>query len=143
VDSFRDDPEYNVMKYLVFGIISVVYFQSYKLLFLKPIAFLFIWSSHFTVLRIVAPGKTKSQFRFVQLYIAYPSLGKTSEAVPGVVPYFCATSLNSPLSWPPPSLVPLLSAGVPCYAIVDTAPLIARPGPPPLFPLSGPVFSIQ
>jgi len=51
------------MKYLVFGIISdlisVVYFQSYKLLFLKPIAFLFIWSSHFTVLRIVAPDKTK------------------------------------------------------------------------------------
>ena len=61
--SFRDDPQYNVMKYLVFGIISdlisVVYFQSYKLLFLKPIAFLFIWSSHFTVLRIVTPDKTK------------------------------------------------------------------------------------
>ena len=28
---FRDDPQYNVMKYLVFGIISVVYYQSYKL----------------------------------------------------------------------------------------------------------------
>ena len=29
--------------------------------------------------------------------------------------------------WPQSSLVPLLSAGVPCCAIVDTAPLIARP----------------
>ncbi len=27
---FRDDPQYNVMKYLVFEIISVVYYQSYK-----------------------------------------------------------------------------------------------------------------
>ena len=35
---FRDDPQYNVMKYLVFGTISVVYYQSYKLLFLNPIA---------------------------------------------------------------------------------------------------------
>ena len=54
-------------------------------------------------------------------------LWKTSEAVPGVVPYFCATSLNSPLSWPPPSLVSLLSASLPCCAIVDAAPVIARP----------------
>ena len=44
-----------------------------------------------------------------------------------IVRCFCDTSLNSPLSWPPPSLVPLLSANVPCCAIVDTAPLIARP----------------
>ena len=44
-----------------------------------------------------------------------------------IVRCFCDTSLNSPLSWPPPSLVPLLSASVPCCAIVDTAPLIARP----------------
>ena len=34
---FRDDPQYNVMKYFVFGTISVVYYQSYKLLFLKLI----------------------------------------------------------------------------------------------------------
>jgi hypothetical protein len=64
---------------------------------------------------------------FAPHVIAYPSLGKTSEAVSGVVPYFCDTSLNSHLSWPPPILVLLLSAGVPCCAIVDTAPLIARP----------------
>ena len=93
-----------------------------------------------SILVLAGPG---CELVFAQSAIAYPSLGKAAEAVPGVVPYFCATSLNSPLSWPPPSLVPLLSAGVPCYAIVDTAPLIARPGPPPLFPLSGPVFSIQ
>ena len=60
--SFRDDPQYNVMKYLVFGIISVIYFQIYKLLFLKPIAFLFIWSSHFTVFHrpIENPSLTRS-----------------------------------------------------------------------------------
>ena len=46
---------------------------------------------------------------FVPSAIAYPSLGKTAEAVPGVIPCFCATSLDSPLSWPPPSLVLLLS----------------------------------
>ena len=42
---FRDDPQYNVMKYLVFGTISVVYYQSYKLLFLKPISMVYtlIW----------------------------------------------------------------------------------------------------
>jgi hypothetical protein len=38
---FRDDPQYNVMKYLVFGTISVVYYQSYKLLFLNPIAMVY------------------------------------------------------------------------------------------------------
>jgi len=38
---FRDDPQYNVMKYLVFGTISVVYYQSNKLLFLNPIAMVY------------------------------------------------------------------------------------------------------
>ncbi len=77
-----------------------------------------------SILVLTGPGR---ELMFAPHAIAYPSLGKTAEAVPGVVPYFCATSLNSPLSWPPPSLVPLLSAGVPCCSIVDTAPLIARP----------------
>jgi hypothetical protein len=38
---FRDDPQYNVMKYLVFGTISVVYYQSYKFLFLNPITMVY------------------------------------------------------------------------------------------------------
>ena len=77
-----------------------------------------------SILVLTGPGR---ELMFAPPAIAYPSLGKTSEAVPGVVPYFCDTSLNSPLSWPPPSLVSLLSASVPCCVIVDVAPLIASP----------------
>ena len=54
---------------------------------------------------------------FAPYVIAYPSLGKTAEAVSSAVPYFCAMSLNSPLSWPPSSLVFLLSADVLCCAV--------------------------
>ena len=79
---------------------QVVYYQSYKLLFRKLIAVVYV---------------------LVSSAIAYPRLLKTAEAVPGVVPYFCDTSLNSHLSWPPPILVLLLSADVLCCAIVDIA----------------------
>jgi len=75
------------------------------------------------ILVLVGPG---CELMFAPSAIAFPSLEKTAEAVPGVVPYFCATSLNSPLSWPPPSLVSLLFASIPCFAIVDAAPVIAR-----------------
>ena len=47
--------------------------------------------------------------------------------MPGVVPCFCATSLDSPLSWPPPSLVLLLSTITPCCGIVYATTVFARP----------------
>ena len=62
---------------------------------------------------------------FAPYAMSYPSLGKIAKVVSSVVPYFCAMSLNSPLSWPPSSLVFLLSADVLCHAIVDAALLTA------------------
>jgi hypothetical protein len=48
-----------------------------------------------SILVLTGPGR---DLVFAPYAIAYPSLGKIAEAVPGVVPYFCDTSINSPLS---------------------------------------------
>ncbi len=47
--------------------------------------------------------------------------------MPGVVPCCCDTSLDSPLSWPPPSPVLLPSTVTPCGGTAHATTVLARP----------------
>jgi hypothetical protein len=78
----------------------------------------FCWMSYWLWPRHESYGRFMCWIIFPRMY---------SEAVPGVVPSCCATSLDSPLSWPPPSPVLLPTTVAPCSGTAHATTVLARP----------------